>query len=83
MASINDHIAAGRRHAIAVLDMRAAQQGDEAAMALAGGMIAGARNFLVEKYGKRATFNLLFGLADDLITPEIPVSGPEQRSARG
>lgn len=71
MRSPDDHILAARRHALSMLDMYAAEHGDDAAKALAAGLTAGVRNYLLGKYGPRATYLLFQGLADDVISPEL------------
>lgn len=76
---LDDHIRGGRRHALAALDMIEKGYGEENAMAYAGGMIAGVRLYLLGKYGPRKTFDLFAGMADDVITPELPHA--EGRSA--
>lgn len=49
--------------------------GSRAAMIDAGAIVTGARNFLIQHYGRRAAFDLFAGLADEIIKPELPV-GP-------
>jgi hypothetical protein len=65
-----------------VIDRTAAQlslacvaNGDRAAMIDAGAIIAAARNYLIMRHGRRATYTLFAGLADEIIKPELPV-GP-------
>lgn len=59
----------------AQLAMALACDGDRAAMIDAGAVIASARNYLILRHGRRATFSLFSGLADEIIKPELPV-GP-------
>lgn len=59
----------------AQLAMARVTYGSREAMIDAGAVIAGARNFLILHHGRRATYSLFAGLADEIIKPELPV-GP-------
>lgn len=84
MITLDDYIRTGRRHAVGVLDILAAQHGEEAAKAFAGGLVAGARNYILGKYGPRATYDFLQGIADDVISPELAMPAPKHtRGANG
>lgn len=67
--TIDDHTAAGCKHATASLDMLAKVHGRGNAKAHCGGFMTGARNWLVSEYGRRDAYNLLQALADDVIEP--------------
>ena len=73
MSDLDAHIRAGRRSTLSVLDEIELAHGDKAAQALAGGIVAGVRIYLLRKYGARKTYALFAGMADDVITPELPV----------
>lgn len=42
--------------------------GPRTAMAYAGAVACGARNYVAERHGTRAAFSLMSGLADDILT---------------
>lgn len=60
------------RHIAGELEQVLTELGETAARASAGGVIAGASRFLVSAYGRRAVFNMLAQIADDLLGPELP-----------
>lgn len=68
---IDPLILAGRSHAMAQLDIVEISDGAMRARAHASGLILGARDFLVSKYGTRDTYNLLQSLADQTIDPAL------------
>lgn len=69
--TVDDHIAAGSKHAQGALDMLAKAYGRNAAKAHCAGFIAGARSWLISEYGTRETYNLFQGLADSTLEREL------------
>lgn len=65
----SNEIRAGLRHAQAVLDVRAAEYGGDAAIALAAGIMTGLRDWLVTHHGKETAAIIISQLADDTLAP--------------
>lgn len=66
--TLDDHIVSAHRHAAAVLKVIEAGHGEEAAAAYAGGLIAGVCGYLVARRGSKATYDLMQGMTDDIVS---------------
>lgn len=68
--TIDDAILRGAQFTRDHLELIEQVYGPAVATAYAASMATGARNVVAEKQGRRASFELMQGLADDLIEPE-------------
>lgn len=75
--TIDEHIQTGCAHAFNVLRIIAAEHGEDAARAMAGGLVTGARNYLVANHGARCAFDLLAGLSDSTLDPVLAAANIE------
>lgn len=60
----------GAQHARDHLRIIEAAYGPHIAMAYAGSMAAGVRNVVKDRYGRKCAWDLMDGLADDLLLPQ-------------
>lgn len=76
-ASVDDHIKVGIAHGHALLNAIERDKGRAVAQAFLAGLVQAAGTWNSERHGTRSTFELLNGLAERAIDPEVSLGAFE------
>lgn len=79
---LDPRILAARNHAVNQCDMIEVATDPTEAKAHAAGLILGARDYLISKYGTRDTYELMQQMADSTINPALTAANIETELAQ-